>query len=67
MDILRMKVTAHSKIEKQITKYLKSGPIYVPDEYATLIRTAKRNGPPYQLHELTYKDFYDLKTLQEEC
>lgn len=31
----------HSMIEKQITKYLKSGPIYVPDEYATIIRTAK--------------------------
>lgn len=56
----------HSIIEKQITKYLKSGPIYVPDEYATLIRTAKRHGPPYIVHELTFEDFYDLKTLQEE-
>lgn len=56
----------HSIIEKQIVKYLKSGPIYVPDEYSTLIRTAKKSSPPYKVHELTFEDFYDLKTLQEE-
>lgn len=38
----------------------------MPDEYATLIRTAKKTGPPYKVHELTFEDFYDLKTLQEE-
>ncbi|CAG9769320.1 unnamed protein product [Ceutorhynchus assimilis] len=56
----------HSVIEKQIRRHLKSGPIYVPEQYATLIRTAKKNGPPYRVHELTFEDFFDLKILQEE-
>ena len=32
----------HSLIEKNIKRALKSGPIYVPAQYATLIRTAKK-------------------------
>lgn len=32
-----------SVIEKRIKKALKSGPIYVPEQYITLIRTAKKN------------------------
>lgn len=47
----------HSVIEKQMKRHLKSGPIYMPDQYATLLRTDKKNGPPYQVHELTYEDF----------
>ncbi|CAH1984335.1 unnamed protein product [Acanthoscelides obtectus] len=47
-------------------KYLKSGPIYVPDEYEALIRTAKESGSPYRVHQLTFENFYDLKALQEQ-
>lgn len=36
----------------------------MPEQYATLIRTAK-NGPPYRLHDMTFEDFYDLNTLKE--
>ena len=33
---------AHSVIEKNIKRAKKSGPIYVPDQYVSLIRTAKK-------------------------
>ena len=39
--------------------------MYTADQYSTLIRSAKKNGPPYRVHELTYENFYDLKVLQE--
>ncbi|XP_047513909.1 uncharacterized protein LOC125055490 [Pieris napi] len=55
----------HSVIEKQIKRHLKSGPIYCPQQYATLIRTAKKTGQPYHVKELLHNDFYDLKVLQE--
>nr|CAI5870280.1 unnamed protein product [Callosobruchus analis] len=51
----------HSVIEKQIKRHLKGSPIFIPEQYVTLIRMAKKTG----LH-ITYEDFYDLKTLQEE-
>lgn len=37
----------HSVIEQHIKKSKKSGPIYVPEQYVTLIRTAKKSGNPY--------------------
>lgn len=58
--------TAHSVIEKNIKKAKKSGPIYVPDQYVSLIRTAKKKGKPFQVNELAFSDFYDLKALAEE-
>lgn len=58
--------TVHSVIEKEIKKYLKSGPIYSPEQYITLIRTAKKTNPPYVVHELGHQDFWDIKALQEE-
>lgn len=56
----------HSVVEKQVKRHLKSCPIYVPDQYVTLIRAAKKNGPPYHVYHLIFEDFYDLKALQEE-
>lgn len=56
----------HSVIEKQIAKHLKAAPIYVPEQYVTLIQLAKKNGPPYQVQELTHEDFFDLKLLAEK-
>ncbi|KAL7636965.1 UNVERIFIED_CONTAM: hypothetical protein RMT77_012723 [Armadillidium vulgare] len=53
--------SAHSNIEKQIRKARKSGPIYVPDHYVSLIRSAKKTGKPYTVHELCYDDFYDFQ------
>lgn len=53
--------SAHSNIEKQIKKARKSGPIYVPDHYVSIIRSAKKTGKPYTVHELCYDDFYDFR------
>lgn len=55
----------HSVIEKQVKRHIKSGPIYIPQQYVTLIRTAKKSGPPYKVHEMTHDRFYNLKVLQE--
>ncbi|KAJ8930800.1 hypothetical protein NQ314_016364 [Rhamnusium bicolor] len=54
---------AHSLIKRNVKKYLKSGPICVPKQYVTLIRTAKKTGSPYNVQELSHEDFYDLKHL----
>ncbi|XP_050500075.1 uncharacterized protein LOC126880315 [Diabrotica virgifera virgifera] len=54
---------AHSTIEREVKKTLRSGPIYVPSQYITAIRKAKKKGNPYTVNELCYKDFYDIKQL----
>lgn len=53
----------HSVIQRNITRALKSSPIYVPEQYITLIKTAKKTGEPYTVKELTHVDFLDLKPL----
>lgn len=55
--------SVHSTIEKAVRKSLKSGPIYVPSQYAQIIRTAKKKKEPYHVNEFGYSDFYSLKTL----
>lgn len=58
--------SVHSVIEKSITKTLKSGPIYTPDQYISIIRTAKKKGPPYKVIEMDHKSFYDIKSLASD-
>lgn len=58
--------SVHSLIQRQIQDNLKSGPIYTPDQYVAIIKTAKKSAPPLHVHELTYESFYDIKKLQEE-
>lgn len=58
--------SVHSTIEKAIKKNLKSGPIYVPSQYALIIRNAKKKGKPYVVNEMSYLDFNSMKTLAEE-
>lgn len=55
----------HSLIEKEIKKNLKSGPIYCPHQYVTIIKNAKKTGQKFRVHELTYDSFLNLKELQE--
>lgn len=57
----------HSVIEKEVKKFLKSSPIYVPEQYMTLIQTARKKGRQYTVKSMTYSDFYDLKNLAQEC
>ncbi|XP_028129733.1 uncharacterized protein LOC126888266 [Diabrotica virgifera virgifera] len=53
----------HSVIERQITRYKKAAAIYVPEQYITLIRQAKKTGQPYKVHEFSHDDFLDIKDL----
>jgi hypothetical protein len=41
--------SAHSVTEKQIKRSLKSGPVFVPEQYVSLIRIAKKTGNPYKV------------------
>jgi hypothetical protein len=56
----------HSTIEKQLKSSLKFGPIYVPSQYAQLIRMAKKRGKPYNVNELTHLDFSAIKALVDD-
>lgn len=53
----------HSVIERTVKKSLKAGPIYIPAQYTTLIRGARKTGRPYQVIEMSYESFFDLKDL----
>lgn len=55
--------SVHSTIQRNIIRALKSSPIFVPDQYITLIKTAKKKGTPYTVKELTHESFFDLKSL----
>lgn len=57
--------SAHSTIERNISRSLKSAPIYVPEQYITLIRTAKKKGNPYKVHELNHENFFDIKKIAD--
>ncbi|CAH2084526.1 unnamed protein product [Euphydryas editha] len=35
------------------------------DQYITLIKTAKKKGTPFVVHELTHDSFFDLKSLAD--
>lgn len=50
----------------QVKRSLKSGPLFVPDQFVTMIRTAKKTGNPYQVRELTHEDFVDVKQLAKD-
>lgn len=54
---------SHSLIEKNIKKALKSNPIYLPSQYATLISTARKSGESFKVHELDHSFFFDLKDI----
>lgn len=56
----------HSTIEKNISRSLKSGPIYVPSQYAQIIKSSKKKGNPYCVNEMGFKDFYSMKSLADD-
>lgn len=55
--------SVHSVIEQQVKRALRSGPIFVPAQYMTLIRLAKTSGKPYEVYELNHENFFNLKDL----
>lgn len=52
--------SAHSVIERSS----KSVPVFVPQQWYTLVRTAKRNNP-YKVMEMSQQNIWDLKHLLE--
>lgn len=58
--------TVHSIIEGSLKRAKKSGPIYVPEQYVSLIRSAKKSGAPLRVREMNFGDFFDLKILYDE-
>lgn len=52
-------------VERNISKALKSSPIFLPDQYITLIKIAKKTGTPYNVFELTHDNFWNLKSLAD--
>lgn len=58
--------SAHSVIERQIKRARTAGPIYLPEQYYALIRTAKKGGKPYTVNEVSHRDFYDVKQLSSD-
>lgn len=53
----------HSTIEKQKKRALKSGPVYIPAQWVSIIKLAKKKGKPYSTTEMDTKDFIDLTNL----
>lgn len=53
----------HSCIEREKKRVLKSGPIYVPTQWVSVIGLAKKQGKPYAVKEMTFEDFCDLRSL----
>lgn len=53
----------HSCIEKERSRILKSGPIYIPSEFVTLVKSAKKKGEPYLVNEMSTDDFIDWKKI----
>lgn len=48
-----------------MTRAKNAGCIYVPDQYISLIRGAKKTGKPFVVNEMNFNDFIDLKALEE--
>ncbi|XP_050300714.1 uncharacterized protein LOC126739194 isoform X1 [Anthonomus grandis grandis] len=53
----------HATIEKEKKRVLKSGPVYIPAQWVTIIRSAKKTRVPYKVNEISCRDIYDLKAL----
>lgn len=55
----------HSTIEREVKKMLRSGPIYVPDQYIAAITNARKKGNAYIVNLMSHSDFIDIKCLSE--
>ena len=58
--------SAHSLIERQVKRLLKSGPIYVPETFVTAIRMARKTGEPFKVKECDHEFFLNIKNLTTE-
>ena len=51
--------SVHSTIERAARKI----PVYTPDQWCSVVRTARKNGQPYIVHEMVPGSFSDFKCL----
>jgi len=56
----------HSVIERENKLVLRSGPIYVPSQWVSVIESAKQKGKPYTVKEMSTEDFFNLKDLSKD-
>jgi len=56
----------HARIESEAQRILKSGPIYEPSQWVSIIKCAKKNGKPYIVNEVQQDELYDLKKLSTD-
>jgi len=55
-----------SVIERQKKLVLRSGPIYVPSQWVSVIKSAKQKGKPYSVKEMSTEDFFNLKDVSKD-
>jgi len=56
----------HARIEGEAKRILQSCPIYEPSQWVSVIKSAKKNGKPYTVHEVQKDQFFDLKKLSSD-
>ncbi|KAL0833092.1 hypothetical protein ABMA28_001202 [Loxostege sticticalis] len=55
--------SAHSQIEREVKRQLRSGPMYTPDAFIGAIKGARKKGEPFHVNEMCFDDFYDWKSI----
>ncbi|KAJ8884770.1 hypothetical protein PR048_010966 [Dryococelus australis] len=47
-------------------RFKRASPIYVPDNYVTIIKQAKKHGKIFDIHKMCYTNVFDMKHLAED-
>ncbi|CAH2092428.1 unnamed protein product [Euphydryas editha] len=55
--------SAHSQIEREVKRQLRSGPMYTPDAFIGAIKAARKKSTPIHVNEMCYEDFIDWKNV----
>lgn len=55
--------SALSMIESEVKRVSKSGPIYTPHHFVSIVKAAKKTGRTYKTKEISHKDFFNIKNL----
>lgn len=56
----------HSCIERETKRVMRNGPIYIPAEFTTIVKSSKKTGRPFIVKELQTSDIMDWKKLSNE-
>lgn len=55
--------SAHSQIEREVKRQLRSGPMYTPDAFIGAIKAARKKSEPFHVNEMCFDDFFDWKSI----